>query len=122
MWSDLLTGRAILAFAAPQRLWLLAVAALIVVLSIVFAARRRPGALAVATALRVGALALIVLALAGLSVETREDAQELCIVLSEDVSASVGAAGEHLRADLLSRLVPKLRATDQLGAVAFARQ
>ncbi|HSD09861.1 MAG TPA: VWA domain-containing protein [Candidatus Binatia bacterium] len=82
------------------------------------ARRRAP----LAALLRLAALGLVLLSVCGLSLETREGAQDLCIVLAEDVSASVGAAGERLEAELARDLVPRLRPTDQLGGVAFARQ
>jgi Mg-chelatase subunit ChlD len=118
MLSDLLSGRAALAFVTPPRPWMIALAALISLL-LIFAARRRAP---LAALLRLAALGLILLSICGLSVETREGAQDLCIVLSEDVSASVGAAGERLEAEIVRDLVPRLRPSDELGAVAFARQ
>ncbi len=118
MLSDLLSGTAVLGFVTPPRPWLIALAALAAVALIAPARRRAP----LAALLRLAALALVLLSVCGLSIETREGAQDLCIVLSEDVSASVGAAGERLEAELARELVPRLRSTDQLGAVAFARQ
>ena len=118
MVSDLLAGNAVLAFATPPRGWMLGLA-LVVALPLIYAAGRRS---ALAAVLRIVALALVVLAVCGLSVETHEGAQDLCIVLSQDLSASVGTAGEKLGADLVRDLIPRLRPSDQLGAVAFARQ
>jgi Ca-activated chloride channel homolog len=120
MWSDLLAGKAALVLGAPQRLWLLAVVLPVIVLGLL-AARRR-GAVLGAAAARVAALVLLVLVVAGLSIEVPGETQSLCVVLSTDVSASVGDRAERLGAELARDLVAKLRPDDRLGGVAFARQ
>jgi len=116
--SDLIAGKATLAFATPLGSWLVGVAATVALLLVVAGVRRAP----LATVLRCGALLLLLLNLAGLSVETREAAQNLCLVVSEDLSASVAGASERLTGNLLQELLPRLRQTDELGAVVFARQ
>lgn len=115
MSSDLFGGT--LVFTALPRSWFGVV--LVVSLLILFTARRRS---AIAAVLRLAALAAVAAAVCGLAVETHEGAQELCIVLSQDLSASVGEPGQRFEADLMRELVPRLRSTDRLGAVAFARQ
>jgi Ca-activated chloride channel family protein len=118
MWSELLSGRAVLTFVAAPGPWVISLAALLSIWVIIAARRRTPSA----ALLRLAALSLIALSVCGLSVETREGAQDLCIVLAEDMSASVGSAGERLEAELVRDLVPRLRPADELGGVAFARQ
>ncbi len=120
MWAELSTGAATLLVEAPGRLWLLALAAAVVV----GATWRAGGGRAVyaSAALRLTAVALLVLAVAGLSLETREQAQDLCIVLSVDASASVDGAAARVADGLGRSLVAKLRPSDQLGMVAFARR
>jgi Ca-activated chloride channel homolog len=118
MLSDLLAGKASLALlSAPRPAWI--AAALLLALLVVMTAGRRAAAAAV---LRVAALGVILLAIGGLSIETHEAAQDLCIVLSEDRSDSVGVAADRLEADVARDLAARLRSTDALGAVAFARQ
>ena len=118
MVADLLAGKASLMLTSPPRLGWMAVALFLAVL-IVAAAGRRAG---LAAMLRLCALALVLLAICGLSIETHEAAQDLCIVLSEDLSASVGSGAERLGTELVRDLMATLRPTDGLGAVAFARQ
>jgi len=118
MVSDLIAGKASIVLTAPPRLAWMAAAVLLAVL-IAATAGRRAG---LAAMLRVGALALVLLAICGLSIETHEAAQDLCIVLSEDLSASVGSGAERLGTELVRDLMGRLRPTDGLGAVAFARQ
>jgi Mg-chelatase subunit ChlD/uncharacterized membrane protein len=120
MWSDWLHGKATLLFTAPGRLWWIVALAAVVIIAAV-AAGRRSGRIYLATVLRIAALALLGASLAGLSLETQEESQGLCIVVATDVSASVGAAGERAAAELVRQLAPKLRPNDALGAVAFAR-
>ena len=103
MTSDLLTGKATLAFAMPLGLWLIAAAAAAAMVLVVAGVRRAPWA----TVLRCGALLLLLLNLAGLSIETREAAQDLCLVVSEDLSASVAAGSERLTAKLLQELLAR---------------
>src|SRR5207247_1405409 len=66
------------------------------------------------------AAALVVLALAGLSLERAHPAAGTCVVAAIDVSASVGSAARETAREFLARLVPALGARDTLGAVAFA--
>jgi len=117
MLHDLMAGKASLVLLSAARPAWIAVAVFLALL-IVVAGRRSLGA----SLLRVAALALILLTIAGLSIETHEAAQDLCIVLSEDRSESMGTAAERLGADVTRDLVARLRPTDGLGAVAFARQ
>jgi Mg-chelatase subunit ChlD len=119
MWSDLLAARAAVVVEAPQRLWLLAIVVLVVAAGLLTAGRR--GA-ALAAAARMMALSLLVLVAAGLSIEVPREARSLCLVLSTDVSASVGDRAERLGDEIARDLVAKLRPDDRLGAVAFARQ
>ncbi|MET0152650.1 MAG: VWA domain-containing protein [Candidatus Binatia bacterium] len=116
--SELLAGKAVLAFATPLGPWPLVLVAVVAIVLIVAGLRRS----ALATMMRLGALGLLLLALSGLSIETQEVAQDLCLVVSQDLSASVREASERLTAGLLTQLLPRLRQTDALGAVAFARQ
>ena len=120
MWSDWLHGKGALVFTAPGRLWWIAALAAIVVVSAILAGRTS-GRIAFATFVRVVALALLAMSFAGISLQREQESQGLCIVVSTDVSASVGTAGERASAELVRQLAPKLRATDTLGAVAFAR-
>src|SRR5439155_15397853 len=73
-----------------------------------------------AAAGRALAAALVVLALAGLSLERAHPAAGTCVVAAIDVSASVGSAARETAREFLARLVPALGARDTLGAVAFA--
>jgi Mg-chelatase subunit ChlD len=116
--SELLAGKAALAFATPFGPWLLVLVAALGIVLIVAGLRRS----VLATMLRLAALGLLLLAWGGLSIETHEAAQDLCVIVSQDVSASVGGASERMTASLVAQLVPRLRQTDALGAVAFARQ
>ena len=120
-WSDLLAGKSTLVLASPQRLWLL-VAVIAVTAPALFAVGRSR-AVALSTALRFIALTLLVLAVAGLSFESRRGAgRGLCIVLAADTSASVGDGAKGLVAEVARDLVTKLRPEDQLGALLFARR
>ncbi|MGH7822703.1 MAG: hypothetical protein ACREQ9_23340, partial [Candidatus Binatia bacterium] len=109
MWADLTSGAA-LVFAAPRSLWLCLLLPLVAV-SIWFAPRRSLLSLPI-VALRLAALTLIVLAIAGLSVQTKQAGEGLCIVIAEDVSESVGAAGRKLGEELVRSLIPKLERAD----------
>src|SRR5439155_849646 len=73
-----------------------------------------------AAACRALAAALVVLALAGLSLERAHPEAGTCVVAAIDVSASVGSAGRETAHAFLARLVPALGARDAIGAVAFA--
>ena len=118
MLSDLLAGKARLVLSSsPSVGWM--IIGLVLAVAIAALGGRRAG---VAAALRLGALAVVALALCGLSIETHEAAQDLCVVLSEDLSASVGSAADRLGTEVARDLVARLRRTDDLGAVAFARQ
>ena len=66
------------------------------------------------------AAALIVLALAGPSLERARPEGGACVVAAIDVSASVGSAARDTAREFLARLVPALGARDALGALAFA--
>src|SRR6476661_7613493 len=80
------------------------------------AARERVDALAaaearvtrVAACCRLAALAALLLALTGVSVERDRPATGSCIVSAVDVSASVGAAGIETARGFLRRLAPAL--------------
>ena len=99
MISDLVAGKATLAFATPLGSLLVGVAATAALLLVVAGVRRAPWA----TVLRCGALLLLLLSLAGLSVETREAAQNLCLIVSEDLSAGQsGAASSMPEASLVA--------------------
>src|SRR5207247_602288 len=73
-----------------------------------------------AAAGRALAAPLVVLALAGLSLERAHPEAGTCVVAAIDVSASVGSAARETAREFLARLVPALGARDTLGAVAFA--
>jgi len=73
-----------------------------------------------AAACRALAAALVVLALAGLSLERAHPEAGTCVVAAIDVSASVGSAARETAHAFLARLVPALGARDAIGAVAFA--
>src|SRR5213078_429070 len=73
-----------------------------------------------AAACRALAAALVVLALAGLSLERAHPEAGTCVVAAIDVSASVGSAGRETAHAFLAQLVPALGARDAIGAVAFA--
>lgn len=120
MWADALAGTASLVIDAPWLLWLLALGAAVIVAAVV---RAGGGRAAYASALlRLVAVALVVLAVAGLSLQTREEAQDLCIVLSADASSSVNGRADGVADEVGRGLVAKLRPADQLGVIAFARQ
>ena len=116
--TDLLARAATLGLSVTPRPWAIALVALF---AVAILASVKPRA-RFAAVLRVSAFALVLLAVWGFSYETQEDGQEVCVILSEDLSESVGAAGERLAGDVIRDLIPRLRSTDQLGAVAFARQ
>ncbi|MBI2964073.1 MAG: VWA domain-containing protein [Deltaproteobacteria bacterium] len=120
MWTDLLSGAAALAVDAPWRLWLLAPGSAVVVAAVWRAGGGR--AVYASAALRLAAVALLVFAVAGLSLRTREEAQDLCIVLSADASSSVDGGAERVAGEIGRELAAKLRPSDQLGLIAFARQ
>ncbi|MGH7860302.1 MAG: hypothetical protein ACREQY_23480, partial [Candidatus Binatia bacterium] len=80
------------------------------------------GALWAALTLRTVATVLVVLAVAGLALESRTPANDLCIVVAADLSESVGADGAETRERLIADLRERLRPGDLLGAVGFARR
>ncbi len=122
MWADLRSGKAALVFAHPGELVWLAVAIAVVVVAALLVAIARGRGSFIATVLRLGGVALLALAVGGLSIETREEMQDLCLVVSADASSSVGGAAEKRANEIVAQLVPQLRATDQLGGVVFARR
>src|SRR6185369_15016654 len=66
----------------------------------------------VAACCRLAAVAAVILALAGLSVERDRPATGSCIVSAVDVSASVGAAGIETARRFVRRLAPALGPDD----------
>jgi Mg-chelatase subunit ChlD len=79
-------------------------------------ARRAP----LAAACRIVGATAIVLALAGLSLDTHHAAGGACVVVAVDVSASVGDAARAQADAFVRRLVPALGAHDIAGSIAFA--
>ena len=73
-----------------------------------------------AAAFRALASALVILALAGLSLERARPEAGTCVVAAVDVSASVGGAAREAAREFLGRLAPALGARDLTGALAFA--
>jgi uncharacterized membrane protein len=69
---------------------------------------------------RIAGAAAIVLALAGLVLETHHAAGGACVVLAVDVSSSVGDAARAKAAAFVDALVPALGPHDVAGSVAFA--
>ena len=74
----------------------------------------------VATCCRLAAVAALILALAGLSVERDRPATGSCIVSAVDVSASVGAAGIATARRFVRALAPALGPDDLVGSLVFA--
>lgn len=112
MWADLV-------LLSPGWLKLLFVLPVLAV-PVLFARGGR--ALLAALLLRTLAFVLVVLALAGLSVEREEASRGLCIVVAADASDSVGSEGGRRGEELLRGLADRLAPGDEIGAVAFARQ
>ena len=104
-------GAGVLAVAYPAAL------AALVALPLFFVGASR---FRLAATCRALAAALVVLALAGLSLERGRPEAGACVVAAIDVSASVGSAGRDTAREFLARLVPALGARDALGALAFA--
>ncbi|HXA55049.1 MAG TPA: VWA domain-containing protein, partial [Solirubrobacteraceae bacterium] len=73
-----------------------------------------------AAACRALAGALVILALAGLSVERARPESGACVVAAIDISASVGGAAREAAREFLGRLAPALGADDLVGSLAFA--
>ena len=69
---------------------------------------------------RLVATTLVVLAIAGTAIESREPADEICLVLATDVSSSVSSDGTALAADWEDRVLARLRPGDRFGGVVFA--
>jgi Mg-chelatase subunit ChlD len=97
--------------AHPSVLWALAV------LPILLLGARRAR---LAAACRIVAATAIVLALAGVGLDTRHPAGGACVVLAVDVSASVGDAARTRAEAFVESLLPALGPSDVAGAVAFA--
>jgi Mg-chelatase subunit ChlD len=100
--------------------WLVLLAAIVPI--VWSAARKREGGRRVlaAAACRAGAVAAVVLSLAGLHVEHLRPAAGACVVALVDVSASVARGGAAAAREFLRRLLPLTGPDDMLGAVAFA--
>ncbi|MBI4514733.1 MAG: VWA domain-containing protein [Deltaproteobacteria bacterium] len=97
--------------------WLLLLLLLVPVLLV--RGRRVPRA---ATALRIAAFSLLVLALAGLALTARLPSERLSVVAAVDVSASIDEQGRQWAARYLSELAAALAPSDELAVVAFARE
>ena len=108
-----------LAFEWPGALW--ALAALPLLLLPFVRGVSGPRSLSTALALRGAAALLVVLVVAGLHLQLREPADDLCVVVATDRSESVGPDGEAVRGRLVGDLLRHLRGGDRLGAVSFAR-
>ena len=107
-----------LGLASPR--WL---ALLVLVVPIVWsgwrARRQRPRALA-AMACRAGAVAAVVLCLAGLHVSHLRPAAGACIVALVDVSASMARGGADAAREFMAPLLALTGPDDMIGSVAFA--
>jgi len=101
-------------FASPERLAALAM------LPIFLLRMRGSRRTALAAACRAAAATAIVLALAGLRLQTTRPAAGTCIVAAIDTSASVQDAATDAARRFLAALVPRLGPEDAIGSVAFA--
>lgn len=114
MWNDWV-------LASPARLWLLAAVPFFFA-SIALSAKPRRIVFLLAAALRSLGFALVVLVVCGLGLVSREPTRGVCVIVSADVSESVGSSGVEARQDLVRTLLAGLRREDPLGAVSFARR
>lgn len=84
------------------------------------AGRRRSGAEIAAAGLRAAAAATLIALLAGVHLERPRPEAGSCLIAAVDVSASVQGAASARAKDVLTNLLPRLAAHDEIGAVAFA--